>query len=126
MATNFTPHIVGSGNVPNVTYNITDVNGDPILNTTIAPKTSETYYLTINVVPQEQGTWGVEGESSVETFENGAVTGSISGSTQGDVTGSNIAHFTATIGNTYDTAKTFTFTIDDSKFRVVNSSGNAI
>ncbi len=127
LATNFTPRIVGSGNVPNVTYTITDANGDPVLNTTIAAKTSETYYLTINIVPQEEGTWGVEGETSVDTVENGTISGTISGNTQGDLTGSNtLARFTATIFNSYETSKTFTLSINDSKFRIVDANGNAI
>lgn len=127
LATNFTPRIVGTGNVPNVTYTITDANDNPVLNTTIAAKTSATYYLTIDIEPQEQGNWGVEGESSVDTVENGTITGSISGSTQGDLTGSNtITHFGATIINSFDETKSFIFSIDDTRFRIVDSSGNAI
>ncbi len=127
LAGDFTPNIVGTGNLPNVTYNITDEDGQPVYNTTIAPKTSQTYYLTINVVPQEQGSWGVEGETTVTPVQNGTVTGSISGSAQGDLTGSNsTAHFTANVINSYDVAKTFTLSIDDSKFAIVDSNGNAI
>ena len=103
LATNFRPNIIGTGNVPDVTYTITDENGNQVLNTTISAKTSETYYLTINIDPHEEGTWGVEGESSVDTAENGTITASISGSNQGDLTGNNTtAHFTASVTNTYD------------------------
>ena len=127
LAANFTPHIVGTGNVPNVTYTITDANDNSVINATIAPKTSETYYLTINIEPQEHGTWGVEGETSVDTAQNGVISGSISGSNEGDLRGSKTtAKFTASVSNTFDTAKTFTFSIDDSRFSIVDSSGNAI
>lgn len=127
LSTNFTPRIVGSGNLPNVTYTITDADNNPVINTTIAPKTSETYYLTINIEPQEHGTWGVEGETSVDTAQNGVVSGSISGSNEGDLRGSKTtAKFTASVSNTFDTAKTFNFSIDDSKFSIVDSNGNAI
>ena len=127
LASNFTPSIVGSGTPPVVSYNITDANGNSAVNATIPPKTSETYYLTIVVEPQEQGSWGVEGETEVNTAPTGAVTGSISGSNQGDLTGSNIrTHFVASINNTFEEAKTFTIRIDDSKFKVVDSSGNDI
>ena len=127
LATNFRPNIIGTGNVPDVTYTITDENGNQVLNTTISAKTSETYYLTINIDPHEEGTWGVEGESSVDTAENGTITASISGSNQGDLTGNNTtAHFTASVTNTYEEAKSFIFSIDDSKFSIVDSNGNAI
>ncbi|MBR3210128.1 MAG: hypothetical protein IKF82_07705 [Bacilli bacterium] len=127
LATNFIPNITGTGNVPNVTYTITDINGNPVLNTTIAPKTSETYYLTINLEPSEHGTWGIEGETTVDTVENGTVTGTISGNTQGDLTGSNtLAHFTATVYNSFEVNKTFTFAINDNKFKIVDSNGNDI
>ena len=127
LSTNFTPHIVGSGNLPNVTYNITDANGNSVINATIPAKTSETYYLTINIEPQEHGSWGVEGETSVDTAQNGVISGSISGSNEGDLRGSKTTtKFTASVSNTFDTAKTFTFSIDDSRFSVVDSSGNAI
>ena len=126
LAANFVPRIVGSGNLPHIEYSIKDSNGDPVLNATIAAKTSQTYYLTIDITPQEEGNWGVEGESGVNIVENGTLIGSISGSAQGDVTSNQLAHFTASITNSYDVSKTFTFAIDDSKFSVVNSSGNAI
>ena len=127
MATNFTPNIVGSGNVPSVTYNITDANGNQVLNTMIAPKTSETYYLTITMEPQEEGSWSIEGESSVDTAENGAVSGTITGNTQGNLSGTNtLAHFTAKIANTFEENKNFIISIDDNKFKIVDSSGNDI
>ncbi len=126
LAASFTPNITGTGNAPSVNYTITDVNGNPVLNTTIPPKTTETYYLTINVIPQEPGSWGVEGETEVNTAQNGAVTGSILGSTQGDLTGNALAHFTAEIYNTYEENKTFTLSINDSKFSIVDQNGNPI
>ncbi len=127
LATNFAPNITGTGNLPNVTYNITDTNGNQVLNTVIPPKSSATYYLTINIDPQEEGTWGVNGETSVDTVENGNITASISGSNQGNLTGSNTtAHFTASVTNAYDEAKNFIFSIDDSKFSIVDSNGSAI
>ncbi len=127
LATNFTPRIVGSGNVPNVTYTITDANGNQVLNSTIPPKTTETYYLTINIYPQEQGSWGVEGETSVDTVKNGIVSGSIDGSNQGNLTGSNTtAHFVASVVNSFDETKSFTLSIDDNRFSIVDSNGNAI
>lgn len=127
LATNFTPNIVGEGNVPIVSYNIKDVNGNQILNTLIAPKTSETYYLTIIMEPQEHGNWSVDGETSVDTVENGTVSGSILDSNQGDLTGSNdTAHFVAKIANSYEEAKTFILSINDDKFKIVDSDGNDI
>ena len=127
LATNFTPTIIGTGNQPNVTYKITDANENIVQNATIAPKVTQTYYLTIEIEPQEQGSWGVEGESNVNIVENGTVSGSITNSTQGDLTGSNTtAHFTAQINNSYNETKNVILSIDDNKFRIVDSNGNAI
>ena len=125
LATNFNPTIIGTGNAPSVTYTITDANNNQVLNTIIPPKTTETYYLTINVIPEAEGTWGIEGSSGVDAVENGTVTGEITGNTQGDLTGSNTrAHFTTSVANSYETAKSFTFTINDNKFRITDSNGN--
>ena len=55
------------------------------------------------------------------------VSGSILDSNQGDLTGLNdTAHFVAKIANSYEEAKTFILSINDDKFKIVDSDGNDI
>lgn len=72
------------------------------------------------------GTHGVEGGMEVEPVEDrsGSLTGSISGSNQGDLTGNNdLAMFQLSVQNTYSSAKTFTINILGNDFVVANSTG---
>ena len=129
LATNFTPVFTGSGVPPTATFDITDGNGNSMLNDTIPAKTTNTYYLTITMHPTETGSWGVGGETTVETgdTDTGTVIGSLSGTTQGDLTGNNnLVHFTVDVINSHDTSKTFTLSITDAKFEIVNQNGNAL
>ena len=128
LGTTFTPTFTGSGTPPTASYSVTDLNGNPMLNDTITHKTTEQYYLTIHIHPQATGTWGVEGETEVETgdTDTGTVLGSLTGSTQGNLTNASLAHFTASVINSHNSNKTFTLSIIDSKFQIVNQSGNAL
>lgn len=129
LSTNFTPTFTGSGTPPVTSFDITDSNGVSMLNDTIPAKTTKSYYLTIRMKPSETGSWGVEGETNVDTgaTDTGVVIGSITGSTQGNLTGSNtLAHFTAEILNSHDAARSFTLSIDSTKFQIVDQNGNSL
>ncbi len=129
LKTAFVPNFTGDGEPPTATYHITDINGNPMLNDTIPAKTSESYYFTITLHPSQIGTWGVDGETNIDAGEvdTGTVVGSISGSSQGDLSGGNtLAHFTASVINSHSSQKTFTLSIDSSKFEIVDQSGNAL
>ena len=72
------------------------------------------------------GTHPVDGEMGVEPVEDksGALVGSIYGSNQGDLTGSNdLAMFQISVQNTYSSDKTFTIDIIGNNFEVTNASG---
>ena len=73
------------------------------------------------------GTHGVEGGIEVEPVEDksGSLVGSISGSNEGDLTGSNdLAMFQISVNNTFSSEKRFTIDILGSDFQVANSSGD--
>lgn len=72
------------------------------------------------------GTHGVEGGMEVEPVEDktGSLVGSISGSNQGDLSGSNeLAMFQLSVQNTFSSDKTFTIDIIGNDFVVANSTG---
>lgn len=127
--TTFTPVFTGDGIPPTTSFDITDLNGNSLANDTIPAKTSESYYLLITMHPQGQGSWGMEGETEVETGEvdTGTVVGNISGTTSGDLTsGHTRAHFTASVINSHDDARTFSLSINSNHFSIVDSNGNAL
>lgn len=73
------------------------------------------------------GTHGVEGGIEVEPVEDksGSLIGTISGTNEGDLTGSNdLAMFQLSVQNTFSSAKVFTIEILGNDFTVANSSGN--
>ncbi len=126
-AANFTPTITGSGSEPSVAYEITDLQGNSALNSTIAPKTSEDFYVIIQLYPAAKGTWSISGETEIETEENnnGALMGSIPNNSTGDLSGNNTrVKITATVINTYVSAKTFSFSINNPNFKLTDGNGN--
>ena len=127
--TTFTPVFTGDGIPPTTSFDITDLNGNSLANDTIPAKTTESYYLLITMHPQGQGSWGMEGETEVETGEvdTGTVVGNISGTTSGDLTsGHTRAHFTASVINSHDDARTFSLSINSNHFAIVDANGNAL
>lgn len=126
-ADNFTPTITGDASTLNVTYSIEDENGNMVNNVTVPAKTTQTYYLTINLYPTAEGSWDVGGETGIENTdeEEGDLLGSIPRNSEGNLRGTNTrARFTATVLNTYTTSKTFNFSIDNSRFKIVDANGN--
>ena len=72
------------------------------------------------------GTHGVEGGMEIDPVEDktGSLTGTISGSNEGDLTGNNdLAMFQISVHNTYSSDKVFTIDILGNDFEIANSSG---
>ena len=122
----FSPSIATSANED------MDVNmtlDDIAIGDTISAKTTRVFHITIHMYPKKTGEYNVSGETGVDTTNNdeGTLLASIPSNSTGDLTGNNTsAMFTATVANTYDTSKTFTFSINSSKFTITDSNGNAL
>ena len=126
-ATNFSPTINGSNSRPNISYEITDASGNQALSTTIQSGTSAFYYVTITIYPTTSGSWTISGDTSIEAGENdeGILIGSIPNNATGDLSGNNTkTMITATVINTHTKAKEFSFSINNSNFKLVDSSDN--
>lgn len=90
------------------------------------PANSTVSFNVILTADYVSGTHGVEGGMEVEPVEDksGALVGSIYGSNQGDLTGSNdLAMFQLSVQNTFTSSKTFTIDLLGSDFVVANSTG---
>jgi hypothetical protein len=99
--------------------------GDPL-----PAKTTKTFKIKISLSTNgTQGTYqlGVNTTVTAEESDEGIISGSITGTTTGDLTGNTtMAHFTATVLNSYERSKEFTFEIDNQNFSITDSSGNAL
>ena len=100
-------------------------NGD-----TIPKGTSVTFTVAITLHTETGGDYSAEGEAGVDysNTNTGALLASVSGSTTGDLRGSNdYAPFTIHVNNTYDYAQTFSFALqDNNKFALSGPNGAAI
>lgn len=117
----------GNANDINITSTIEDANGNQAINATIPKKSSSTFYVVINLYPQNKGNWSVNGDSGITTEPEvtGSLLASLPSNQSGDLTGSNTrAHFTVDVLNSYETDQTFTLTTDSTVFKLVDQNGN--
>ena len=93
-------------------------------------KTTKTFKIKVSLSTNgTQGTYqlGVNTVVTTEESDEGIISGSITGTTTGDLTGNNtMAHFTATVLNSYERSKEFTFEIDNQNFSITDSAGNPL
>lgn len=95
----------------------------------IPAKTQKQFYVRINVYPEKQGTYTVNGDSNINTNidNDGTLIGTFTGSTTSNLRSPNeIAHFTVSVANTYKTPKTFSFEINNNNFKLTDANGNNI
>ena len=109
----------------NVSYDIDGIT----LGEIIPPLTTKTFTLTISMYPESPGTYNVTGETEVEveqqeSGETGSLLGSIPSNSTVNVRGSTVRDkVVLTVINSYDTAKGFTLSINNSNFKLVDSNG---
>ncbi len=108
-----------------ITYDLTGItSGDMV------EKLSEKVAtLTITFVPTvDQDTYPINGEGHIDNQEkpNGNMVASLVGSTSGDVSEGKIASFVVKVTSTYETDRTFNFTLGNPKLEVCDSSGNTL
>lgn len=92
----------------------------------IVPANSTVTFTITLTADYASGTHGVEGGMEVEPVEDksGAVVGTISGTTTGDLSGNNeLTQFQVSVQNTFSSAKTFTLDVLGSDFVIANSTG---
>ena len=99
-------------------------------NEIIPSKESKTFTATIRMIPNKAGDYNITGEAGIDITEEsqeGSLLGSIPKNISGDLSGNNeeIA-ITATVVNTYETEKSFTFTSSSSNFYLTDSNGQEL
>ena len=93
---------------------------------------SVTFTLTLDFYPPDDDTYSVDGNIETELVEepHGSLLGSLPDNAQGDLReslGNDIAQFTVTVINSYQSPRTFSINISDtSHFVVTNSSGGSL
>ena len=130
---------VFSSDVFNPTITVTQVPRNETLNYSyeiigltlgeeIPAKTSKEFDVKVYLFPSGgAGTYSINADVEVGTEENndGVLNGSINAPNTGDLSGSNtLAHFSANIMNSYQSAKQFTLTVNNNNFEIVDQNGN--
>ena len=120
---------ISSGNSEDIiiTSTIEDAEGNQANNAIIPKKSSSTFFVVINLYPQNKGNWSIEGDSGISTEPevNGNLLATIPDNQTGDLQGNNNrAHFIATVLNSFETEQTFTLSIDSTLFKIVDIDGN--
>lgn len=124
----FTPSVATSTNTDmDVEYIIDGIEAGDI----IPSEDSATFKIRIVMYPKATGNYNVTGGTDIVVEEDGTQTGNLNASipknSQIDLRGSTVRDkVTVTVVNDYDESKTFTFTISNSNFKLVNSNGTAI
>lgn len=126
-ATTFSPSLETSSNTDMiVTYSTDGLE----INDVIPSGEERTFNLTINMYPQDTGTFTVEGDSGVtldEKTDEGSLLASIPKNTTGDLSGGNsYVKVTASVVNSYKSEKHFNFSISNSNFYLVDKDGNEL
>ena len=124
----FTPSVATSTNTDmDVEYIIDGIEAGDI----IPSEDSATFKIRIVMYPKATGNYNVTGGTDIVVEEDGTQTGNLTASiprnSQIDLRGSTVRDkVTVTVVNDYDESKTFTFTISNSNFKLVDSNGTAI
>ena len=114
-----------AGETLDYAYDVTGVNAGDI----IPPKTSITFTVKLTLYPSGGAgdySGGVETNINTEGGNDGLLVGAFyNGNNSGDLTGNNVtAPLTISVMNTYTEQKTFTFSVSNSNFSVVDSNNN--
>ena len=127
-----------------IEFTITDKNGKQLNKETIDIELSGietgdiiksgetvTFSITITFVPEDngKGTYTLNGDIKTEIEEKplGTLLGALSKETTGNLKGENeLAHFKINIINSHETSQTFTLAVNNSHYKVVDSSGSDI
>lgn len=123
----FQPSIETSSNENMVvTYSIDGIE----LNEIIESGESRTFTIRIDMFPSATGSFNVTGDAGVgveEKDEEGSLLASIPRNSTGDLSGDNqITKVTATVINSYKNGKTFTFSLSNKNFALVDRNGNPL
>lgn len=129
---NFQPVIKNSSGI-NVDSSYLSTSLDGIaLGDVIKAGETVNFTLTLDFNPEDDDTYTVDGNMNTDLSEepHGSIIGSIPEGASGDLReslGNDLAEFTITVINSYQSARTFTLNVADaSHFQLVNSSGAAL
>ena len=109
-----------------LSYSLVGIN----LGDSIPSGESVTFTLTLDFTPETDDTYSVDGniDTNLEEEPHGSVLGSIPDGATGDLResmGNDLAEFSITVINSYQSSRTFTLNIGDtSHFKLVNSDGS--
>ncbi len=96
----------------------------------IRPKQTKSFYIKVTLVPSGgTGNYsaGVNTSVDVQETDQAIFTGSLTGNTNGDLTGANsVTPFTVTLINSYQTSKTYNFSLSNQNFEICDANGNPL
>ena len=96
-------------------------------NELIPSKETKTFYLTINMVPNNSGNYTIIGDLDI-TLEQEEIIGSLIGSIPrnltGDLVNNNLVPITATIINSFEDEKNYEIVVVNDSFELVDANGN--
>ncbi len=121
----FNPHLtIANEEDGQIVYDVEGIETDEI----IPSKESKTFHVTVSLIPNQYGDYNVSGDIGIDLEkeeEEGRLLGSIPSGIEGDLTTSNkrIA-IPITVINTYPTEKSFSFSIINNNFYLVNNDNN--
>ena len=126
-AGNFTPSLNTESNEDmSVSYHLDGITPNEV----IPSKESKTFTLTIVMIPNNAGNFNVSGETDIDLQEEtiqGSLIGTIPSNITGDLTNTNNrVPITASVLNSYETAKTFNITVSNDNFYLVDSNNNPL
>ncbi len=125
----FSPQITtaaSNGESLEYTYEPIGVN----LGEEIGPKQTKQFNIKVTLTPSGGvGNYsaGVNTSVQVQEVNTGVFTATLTGSTNGDLTGSNtVTPFTVSLLNSFSTSKTYNFALSNPNFQVCDANGNAL
>ena len=99
------------------------------INEVIPAKSTKTFYLTINMVPNNAGNFNISSEIDIifeEDTKNGNIIGSIPKNLTGNLINNSVIPIEATIINTYTDNKTYNIIVTNNSFELVDLNGNSL
>ena len=99
------------------------------INEVIPAKSTKTFYLTINMVPNNAGNFNISSEIDFileEETKNGNIIGSIPKDLTGNLINNSVIPIEATIINTYTDNKTYNIIVTNNSFELVDLNGNSL
>ena len=98
-------------------------------NELIPSKDTKTFYLTINMVPNNAGEYVITGDIDIDLEQEddiGSLMGSIPKNLSGDLVNNTMVPVTATIINSYEDNKSYSIIITNNNFELVDVNGNPL